>query len=66
VPADRREQACNRFGRLDSSRTSAGAGLGLTLARSIAHLHSGELVLDDAKPGLIATLELPISVEPAA
>jgi len=63
VPADRREQACQRFGRLDSSRTSGGAGLGLTLARSIAHLHAGELVLDDAKPGLIASLELPITGE---
>jgi signal transduction histidine kinase len=60
VPADLREQACQRFGRLDSSRSSVGAGLGLALARSIAHLHSGELVLDDAEPGLVASLELPI------
>jgi signal transduction histidine kinase len=59
-PADQREQACSRFGRLDSSRSTAGAGLGLTLVRSIAHLHSGELVLDDAVPGLVAILDLPI------
>jgi signal transduction histidine kinase len=59
IPPDQREQACSRFGRLDSSRSRGGAGLGLTLVRSIAHLHSGELVLDDAEPGLVATLDLP-------
>jgi signal transduction histidine kinase len=59
IPADQREQACSRFGRLDSSRSRGGAGLGLTLVRSIAHLHNGELVLDDAGPGLIAMLDLP-------
>jgi signal transduction histidine kinase len=64
IPADHREQACRRFGRLDSSRSSVGAGLGLTLVRSIAHLHSGELVLDDAAPGLIATLDLPAPHSP--
>lgn len=60
IPADQREQACSRFGRLDSSRSRGGAGLGLTLVRSIAHLHNGELVLDDAGPGLIAMLDLPV------
>jgi signal transduction histidine kinase len=59
IPAEQREQACSRFGRLDSSRSRSGAGLGLTLVRSIAHLHSGELVLDDAAPGLVATLDVP-------
>jgi signal transduction histidine kinase len=58
IPADQREQACRRFGRLDSSRSRGGAGLGLTLVRAIAHLHSGELVLDDAHPGLIAMLDM--------
>lgn len=63
IPPDQREQACRRFGRLDSSRSLAGAGLGLTLVRSIAHLHSGELLLDDAAPGLIAMLDLPSPAE---
>lgn len=61
IAADQREQACRRFGRLDSSRSTGGAGLGLTLVRSIAHLHSGELILDDAGPGLVATLDLPLA-----
>lgn len=59
IPAEQREEAFRRFGRLDSSRSRTGAGLGLTLARAIAHLHSGELVLEDAKPGLVAILDLP-------
>ena len=36
-----------------------GAGLGLALARAIAHLHGGELMLEDNGPGLIAVLRLP-------
>lgn len=65
IPADRRTEALRRFGRLDSSRSEAGAGLGLALVRSIAHLHGGELVLDENSPGLIARLQLPVFDEPA-
>ena len=60
IPLDRREEALKRFGRLDSSRSDEGAGLGLALAKSIAHLHEGELLLDDNRPGLLTTLELPV------
>jgi len=60
IPLDRREEALKRFGRLDSSRSDEGAGLGLALAGSIAHLHDGELLLDDNRPGLLTTLELPV------
>jgi signal transduction histidine kinase len=60
IPGNRREEALRRFGRLDSSRSDEGAGLGLALARSIAHLHEGELVLDDNQPGLLTTLRLPV------
>ena len=66
IPAERRTEALKRFGRLDSSRSDEGAGLGLALVRSIAHLHSGELVLDENAPGLIASLQLPVSDDPAA
>lgn len=64
IPAERRTEALRRFGRLDSSRSEEGAGLGLALVRSIAHLHSGELALDENAPGLIATLHLPVTDEP--
>jgi signal transduction histidine kinase len=64
IPADRRTEALRRFGRLDSSRSEEGAGLGLALVRSIAHLHGGELTLEENAPGLIARLQLPLSDEP--
>ncbi|HEY6662918.1 MAG TPA: ATP-binding protein [Sphingomicrobium sp.] len=60
IPADRRAEAVRRFGRLDSSRSQEGAGLGLALVRAIAHLHGGELVLEDNRPGLVAVLQLPL------
>jgi len=59
IPANRRAEALRRFGRLDSSRSAGGAGLGLALVRAIAHLHDGELVLQDNRPGLAAILRLP-------
>ena len=48
-----------RFARLDSSRNTAGHGLGLSLVTAVARLHGGRLVLKNADPGLIATIELP-------
>ena len=60
IPLDRREEALRRFGRLDSSRSDEGAGLGLALAQSIAHLHEGNLLLDDNLRGLVTTLQIPV------
>jgi signal transduction histidine kinase len=60
IPSDRRSEARRRFGRLDSSRSAEGAGLGLALAEAIAHLHDGELVLEDNAPGLLTAIELPL------
>jgi signal transduction histidine kinase len=65
IPEERREEALRRFGRLDSSRSEEGAGLGLALATAIAHLHDGKLKLDDNRPGLLATLELPVKLRSA-
>ena len=61
IPSELRDQARRRFGRLDSSRSAEGAGLGLALAESIAHLHGGVLTLEDNSPGLITTLRLPLT-----
>jgi signal transduction histidine kinase len=52
-------EARRRFGRLDASRGKPGAGLGLSLAEAVAHLHGGRLELADNGPGLVATLILP-------
>ena len=60
IPAELRSEARRRFGRLDSSRSAEGAGLGLALAEAIAHLHNGNLQLEDNSPGLLTILELPL------
>jgi len=60
IPSELRAEARRRFGRLDSSRSDEGAGLGLALAEAIAHLHDGELLLEDNEPGLVAAVELPL------
>ena len=57
-PADR-GRVVGRFVRLEHSRSQPGSGLGLSLASAVAHLHGGELRLEDNKPGLRAVIELP-------
>ena len=47
-----------RFARLESSRNTAGHGLGLSLVSAVAKLHCGALILKDAAPGLTAVIEL--------
>ncbi|EFL88980.1 HAMP domain-containing sensor histidine kinase [Ahrensia sp. R2A130] len=61
VPSKYKERVFDRMVRLDSSRTEAGSGLGLSLVRAIAGLHGGKVVLDDGEPGLIARISLPLS-----
>jgi len=59
IAADAREHVLDRFVRLDTSRNSAGSGLGLSLVRAVANLHGATLTLDDANPGLLVTLVFP-------
>jgi signal transduction histidine kinase len=59
VSAGDRERVVQRFVRLEQSRSEPGSGLGLSLASAVAHLHGGELRLEDNGPGLKATLDLP-------
>ncbi|WP_267435590.1 ATP-binding protein [Sphingomonas sp. GM_Shp_1] len=58
IPPERREEALKRFGRLDAARTESGAGLGLSLASAVAHLHGGSLALEDNAPGLMVRMTL--------
>lgn len=60
MPEDFRDRAFERFSRADSSRTEPGSGLGLSLVRAVAHLHGGEVRLENAGPGLRASLILPL------
>ncbi|MGA1344180.1 MAG: sensor histidine kinase, partial [Hyphomonas sp.] len=64
IPELERPKVIERFHRMDSARTQPGSGLGLALVQSVADLHGGALLLDDAngpknRPGLKATLRLP-------
>ncbi|HEY4265109.1 MAG TPA: ATP-binding protein [Micropepsaceae bacterium] len=66
IPADRLEEVFEPFVRLEESRNAAtgGSGLGLTLARSIAREHGGDVILENRKSGgrivgLRASLRLP-------
>ena len=58
APADR-GRVVDRFVRLERSRSQPGSGLGLSLASAVAHLHGGELRLEDNQPGLRAVHALP-------
>lgn len=59
IAPDERERVTKRFVRLEESRTKPGFGIGLSLAKAVMKLHGGELILDDAKPGLRAKLSFP-------
>lgn len=59
IPEDMRKRVIERFVRLEESRTVPGSGLGLSLVSAVAHLHGGDLTLEDNKPGLKAVLALP-------
>lgn len=57
VPAESLTRVTERFYRLESR--VPGSGLGLSIVTAIAHLHQGELQLEDAHPGLRARIVLP-------
>lgn len=56
IPAEGRERMLERFVRLDTSRTTPGSGLGLSLVAAVAKLHRAALKLEDNSPGLKVTL----------
>ncbi|MCT2560202.1 HAMP domain-containing histidine kinase [Tsuneonella sp. YG55] len=59
IAEDDRDRVTERFVRLDSARSSAGHGLGLSLVKAIAEAHGGRLELRDRAPGLDASLIFP-------
>ncbi len=58
APADR-ERVFARFTRLESSRSTPGHGLGLSLVDAIARAHGGAASLHDHQPGATVMLTLP-------
>ncbi len=60
IPAADQPLLFDRFYRAEKSRTAAGSGLGLSLAREIARAHGGGLVLNPYQDGMVSfTLYLP-------
>ena len=52
IPTSDRERVLERMVRLESARSSAGNGLGLSLVKAIAISHKADLKLEDNRPGL--------------
>lgn len=59
IPETERQRVLQPFARLDASRTTPGAGLGLSLVAAIAALHDARLVLADNGPGLAVSIHFP-------
>lgn len=61
IPPEKRAQALARFARLDTARSTPGAGLGLSLAAAVARMHGGELRLSDRTSGLHVEFDVPVA-----
>jgi signal transduction histidine kinase len=58
ISPELREVAVRKYRRLEDARTAEGSGLGLAMARAVARLHGGDLILEDNEPGLRVRLVL--------
>lgn len=66
IPAEQRNLALSRFGRLEESRSRAGGGfgLGLNIVVQVVALHQGAIVLDQSPLGGLRTLiSIPIAAQ---
>ena len=61
VPTGERDRLFDRFYRLETSRTSPGSGLGLTLVSAIAKLHEATVEMPDSAPGLEVRIVFPLT-----
>ncbi|RYY13088.1 MAG: hybrid sensor histidine kinase/response regulator, partial [Chitinophagaceae bacterium] len=63
IPEETREKIFEPFFRIKATSKQRGAGIGLTLARSLALLHNGRLYLDTAdEESNVFILELPLNL----
>ncbi len=58
IPASEKELVFRHFYRVDTSRTTAGNGLGLSLVKAIIEQHRGKILLINMYPGLNVQIEL--------
>jgi signal transduction histidine kinase len=61
IPPQERENVLRPFYRLESSRTTEGSGLGLSLVAAIAKRHEAKLSLGDNSPGLRVSVLFPMA-----
>lgn len=68
VPEESLPRIFDPFYRVDSdrNRSSGGVGLGLAIARRAVELHQGKLEARNANPGLLVTIELPVTHDAAS
>jgi len=59
VPESEHAKVFQRFYRLDTSRSTPGSGLGLSLVAAVADLHGVAVELRDNHPGLLVRLKFP-------
>ena len=68
IPEDKLPHIFERFYRVDKarSRKQGGAGLGLSIAKTIAEIHGGRIEADNTEGGARMTLHLPLSADAEA
>jgi len=66
IPKEEREKVFARLYRLDRSRHTVGAGLGLSLVAAVAKLHRGTVRIEDNAPGVRVVVRLPVEAQPPA
>jgi signal transduction histidine kinase len=60
IPVELHERVFERFFRRDTSRSTPGSGLGLSLVQAVAQLHGARIEMTDNAPGLRIALCIPI------
>lgn len=60
IPAEKLERIFEQFYRLDTGRSSGGAGLGLAIAKQIVTLHGGTITAESAEGLTVFTVRLPV------
>ena len=57
IPAHETDAVFDSLYRLETSRTTPGSGLGLTMVKAIAEIHNASIKMTDNSPGLCVTIE---------